>query len=362
MRCTNPARARRRPAGSRNSSRCRHDDDAGGRPAALRERPFLRRIRVRLGLGRRLPAQWPRLLPEAAVRDPVHAGDRAAPAGARRRGPRGPGRRAAARRSRRPTCRRPTCCSRRDEQAQRWREAGFMLRSGVQFHWINAGLPRFRRFPRHARAEKNARTSAPSGARCARPASRFAARARARDRRDADWRFFNRCYDHTYAEHFSTPYLNLRFLPPHRRRPCRSNLLLVIAERDGQPIAASLVVHRRGRRLYGRYWGALEHVPCLHFEAAYYQPLEFCIEQASSCFEGGAQGEHKMARGFLPRRPGRRTGWRIRRSRMRWSGSWSARRGDRRLHRRTQRAQSVPKMINASLTVASTPVSTRRSA
>ena len=62
--------------------------------------------------------------------------------------------------------------------------------------------------------------------------------------------------------------------------------------------------------LYGRYWGALEHVPCLHFETAYYQPLEFCIEQGIQVFEGGAQGEHKMARGFLPTRT--------------WSAHWLA--------------------------------------
>ena len=99
------------------------------------------------------------------------------------------------------------------------------------------------------------------------------------------------------------------------------NLLLVIAEYEGQPIASSLVVYQRdaktGGTLYGRYWGALEHVPCLHFETAYYQPLEFCIEAKLGAFEGGAQGEHKMARGFLPRSTGRRTGSRIPRSPMR---------------------------------------------
>jgi predicted N-acyltransferase len=83
----------------------------------------------------------------------------------------------------------------------------------------------------------------------------------------------------------------------------------VIAERDGKAIAASLVIYS-ARALYGRYWGALEHVDCLHFEAAYYQPLEFCIEQKIATFEGGAQGEHKMARGFLPQKT--------------WSAHWLA--------------------------------------
>jgi predicted N-acyltransferase len=52
--------------------------------------------------------------------------------------------------------------------------------------------------------------------------------------------------------------------------------------------------------LWGRYWGAIEYVPCLHFEACYYQPIEFCIAQGIKVFEGGAQGEHKLARGFMP--------------------------------------------------------------
>jgi predicted N-acyltransferase len=75
--------------------------------------------------------------------------------------------------------------------------------------------------------------------------------------------------------------------------------LLVIAERDGNPITASLVI-RSVDTLFGRYWGELEHVPSLHFESAYHQRREFCNEQNIATFEGGAQGEHKMARGFLP--------------------------------------------------------------
>ena len=77
------------------------------------------------------------------------------------------------------------------------------------------------------------------------------------------------------------------------------NILLVIAERDSQPIAASLLIYDKNA-LYGRYWGCIEQHACLHFETAYYQPLAFCIERGIAAFEGGAQGEHKMARGFLP--------------------------------------------------------------
>ena len=71
------------------------------------------------------------------------------------------------------------------------------------------------------------------------------------------------------------------------------------ASKDGRPIAAALLM-RDANAIYGRYWGALEHVPCLHFEASYYAPLEWAIANGIRRFEGGAQGEHKMARGFLP--------------------------------------------------------------
>ena len=77
------------------------------------------------------------------------------------------------------------------------------------------------------------------------------------------------------------------------------NILLIIAERDGKPIASALNLWD-ATTLYGRYWGALEFHSGLHFETCYYQALEFCIERGIAVFEGGAQGEHKLARGFLP--------------------------------------------------------------
>jgi predicted N-acyltransferase len=74
---------------------------------------------------------------------------------------------------------------------------------------------------------------------------------------------------------------------------------MVIAERAGKPIASSLLM-RDAERMYGRYWGAIENVPCLHFETCYYQAIEAAIDLGIRVIEGGAQGEHKMARGFTP--------------------------------------------------------------
>jgi hypothetical protein len=79
------------------------------------------------------------------------------------------------------------------------------------------------------------------------------------------------------------------------------NWLLFIAEIDGQPIASSLIaLSQDGTVAYGRYWGALARVDCLHFEACYYQPIAWCIANGVQRFEGGAQGEHKMARALMP--------------------------------------------------------------
>lgn len=202
-----------------------------------------------------------------------------------------------------------------DAEARTLADAGFMLRSGVQFHWRNEGYRDFAEFL--STLERKKRKNILAERRKVSDAGVTFRLLRGAEASERDWRFFHRCYRHTYAAHYSTPYLNLDFflriaagMPEH--------LLLTIACRDGKPIASSLVVHD-AQSLYGRYWGALEEVPCLHFETAYYQPLEFCIDNRIKWFEGGAQGEHKMARGFLH---GRRTGWRTRPSPMRSDSSW----------------------------------------
>ncbi len=178
---------------------------------------------------------------------------------------------------------------------------GMMRREGIQFHWLNDGYRDFDDFL--STLEQKKRKNIRAERRKVHEAGVTLRRVRGEDATDADWRFFNRCYRQTYREHFSSPYLNLDFFRTIGQT-MPENLLLVIAEYAGRPIASSLLVYQRdaktGGVLYGRYWGAIEHVPCLHFETAYYQPLEFCIEEKLAVFEGGAQGEHKMARGFMP--------------------------------------------------------------
>lgn len=183
-------------------------------------------------------------------------------------------------------------------EATSLQEQGFMLRDSVQFHWHNQEFMNFEAFlsALTMKRRKNIRRE-----------RELVARENIGFRHvpgiistDADWEFFYRCYENTYLEHGSSPYLNEAFFKLWMQR-MPENLHLIIAERSGNPIAASmLVVDHKDSKAYGRYWGAINHVPCLHFETAYYQAIEYCISEGIQTFEGGAQGEHKMARGFLP--------------------------------------------------------------
>ena len=188
-----------------------------------------------------------------------------------------------------------------DADRAAFQRAGWMLRQGVQFHWTQdeaqpvadfAGL--LQRLQRDKRkkiqqerrrvAEQGVSFSVHEGAAITEPL----------------WDFFHRCYTLTYAAHHSTPYLTRDFFA-RMARTMAENWLMFVARRGNAPIAASLIAVDPPRgTAWGRYWGCTEHVPCLHFEACYYQPLAWCLANGYVRFEGGAQGEHKMARGLLP--------------------------------------------------------------
>lgn len=173
---------------------------------------------------------------------------------------------------------------------------GMLIRRGVQFHWHNRGFVTFDDFLDRLAQPKRKKIRAER--RKVRDAAVSIERRCGSEISAENWRFFHRCYRNTYAAHWSTPYLNLDFF---RRigETMPQNLMLVLAHRGGRPIASALGIHDQ-RRLYGRYWGALEQVPCLHFECCYYQMIEFAIERRIAIFEGGAQGAHKIARGLDP--------------------------------------------------------------
>ena len=189
-----------------------------------------------------------------------------------------------------------------DEADQRVaRAAGWMLRSTVQFHWTRREAPPYADFRDFlASLQRDKRKKIGQERRKVLEAGvSFRARVGADITLD-DWDFFYRCYTLTYRAHHSTPYLTRDFFA-RVAEAMPDHWLLFIAEREGRRIAASLIAldPERGNA-FGRYWGATEPVDCLHFEACYYQPLAWCIANRYRRFEGGAQGEHKMARGLLP--------------------------------------------------------------
>ncbi|MGH8699912.1 MAG: GNAT family N-acetyltransferase, partial [Burkholderiales bacterium] len=181
-------------------------------------------------------------------------------------------------------------------EAQRMCGQGMMPRTTVQFHWTNQGYASFEAFlagfshDKRKKVKQERRKTTAAGIRFK--------WLEGDEIGERDWAFFHRCYRQTYREHGSTPYLNLEFfcrigaaLPRH--------LVLIVAERDGISIAASLNI-RNSSRLCGRYWGALQRHPALHFETCYYQGIEYCIARGLATFEGGSRGEHKLARGLMP--------------------------------------------------------------
>jgi predicted N-acyltransferase len=181
-------------------------------------------------------------------------------------------------------------------EAQELAEQGLLLRHGVQFHWRNEGYAGFDAYLNAMSHDK--RKKIKQERRKVRDAGVVFEHKVGPEIAEADWEFFERCYRGTYRAHHSTPYLNLAFFEELGRQ-LGEQVLLVIGRQQGEPIAAAFNLFDDAA-LYGRYWGATTFVPGMHFEACYYQAIEFCIARGISRFEGGAQGEHKLARGLLP--------------------------------------------------------------
>ena len=188
-----------------------------------------------------------------------------------------------------------------DSDQQAARTAGWMMRSTVQFHWVNREPQAYADFTDFlASLQREKRKKIQQERRRVLEAGVSFTTHQGLQIGHEDWDFFYRCYTLTYRAHHSSPYLTRDFFA-RMASTMPENWLLFIAWRDGQRVAASLIAIDLTRgNAYGRYWGAVEHISCLHFEACYYQPLAWCIAQGYKRFEGGAQGEHKMARGLLP--------------------------------------------------------------
>ena len=178
---------------------------------------------------------------------------------------------------------------------------GWMQRQGVQFHWARDEAAPARDFAGLLAAlQRDKRKKIQQERRRVVDAGIDFTVHRGADITLELWDYFHHCYELTYQAHRSTPYLTRAFfqamaddMPEH--------WLMFAARRGSALIGVSLIaIDAELGVAYGRYWGSTEYVPCLHFEACYYQPLQWCIANGFQCFEGGAQGEHKMARGLMP--------------------------------------------------------------
>jgi uncharacterized protein len=184
----------------------------------------------------------------------------------------------------------------RPEEAERLAGLGMLRRDGCQFHWHNPG---WRDFEAYLEALSSKRRKE------IRRERREAGRAPVvvemipgREVSPADWRDYHRLYASTYDRKWGYPALTVGFFE-EVGRTLPDRVFLVLGRRHGRMVAGAHLFQGRDA-LYGRNWGCSETHPCLHFEMCYYRPIEHCLEHGLVRFEAGAQGEHKITRGFLP--------------------------------------------------------------
>lgn len=173
---------------------------------------------------------------------------------------------------------------------------GYQARTGLQYHWFNNDYASFGDFLGALSSQKRKnirreRERACEGLRIK--------RLRGDEIKPRDWDFFFRCYMDTGSRKWGSPYLNRAFFDLLDQRMAERCVLFVAEEADGTPLASALNLVG-GDALYGRYWGRVADVPFLHFELCYYQAIDLAIELRLPRVEAGAQGEHKLARGYVP--------------------------------------------------------------
>ncbi len=183
-----------------------------------------------------------------------------------------------------------------EEEAELGEDLGLMRRKTQQFHWLNQGYHDFEAFlaSLSSRKRKNIRKERSGAQGFGGTIHQFTGDELQPEHWDAFWEF----YQDTGARKWGTPYLTRAFFDI-AQETLRDDLVLVLAERNGRWIAGALNFVG-AETLYGRYWGCVEHHPFLHFELCYYQAIDIAIARGLARVEAGAQGQHKLARGYMP--------------------------------------------------------------
>ncbi len=183
-----------------------------------------------------------------------------------------------------------------DEQTRRLASYGLMRRVGYQFHWQNQGFRTFDDFLATLTAKK--RKNLKRERRRVTEMGITMNTLKGNEVSDQQWALFHRYYADSCWRKGGTAYLTEAFLKATARR-MPDHVLLITASYEQQMVAAAFCLTSHDT-FYGRYWGCLDNFHSLHFETCYYTPIDFCISHGLSRFEAGAQGEHKISRGFLP--------------------------------------------------------------
>lgn len=184
-----------------------------------------------------------------------------------------------------------------EDEADRWRHAGALIRRGYQFTWYNDDYADFNAFLASLRSKhrKNIRRERKNILQSKLTFKRYYGA----EITNEVWEFFIICYKRTYLKRSGHEgYLNQEFYNLILKM-IPENLLIIMAYYDDEPVASSLCFVA-GDTLYGRYWGTLHDIDGLHFEVCYYQGIEFCIEHGLASYHPGTQGDYKRRRGFLP--------------------------------------------------------------
>ncbi len=183
------------------------------------------------------------------------------------------------------------------EEIAPWTEAGLLHRLGCQYHWFDRDYGDFEGFLAHFRQSRRKTVR-----RERRLVADQGVTLRTLDGSQLEphhWEVFCQCYRATYAKRSGhAGYLNDAFFAA-LARTMPENIVMTLATHDGRDVAAALCL-RSADTLYGRYWGALDEFDNLHFEACYYQGIDYCLAHGLTRFDPGAQGEHKIPRGFEP--------------------------------------------------------------
>jgi predicted N-acyltransferase len=183
-----------------------------------------------------------------------------------------------------------------EDEAAIGQKLGLLYRKGQQFHWLNQDYATFDDFLANlsSRKRKNIRKERAQAQAFGGDIRWYSGAAIKPEHWDAIWTF----YQDTGARKWGSPYLTRAFFEI-AHETLRDDILLIFAERDGQPVAGAMNFIGRDT-LFGRYWGCIEHHSCLHFEICYYQAIDWAIANGRVRVEAGAQGEHKLARGYMP--------------------------------------------------------------